>query len=96
MTSEQTPPFSHGRSVMAIGAFAGIFLGVTGCGYSAANEVTYQPKTVTILGQLSAEDQPKFEAAMVPFEEETGIDVIYESSDNFNSLLRKGPSRLQT
>ncbi|MEL7359524.1 MAG: ABC transporter substrate-binding protein [Cyanobacteria bacterium J06560_6] len=88
MTSGQIPPFSHGRSVMAAGAFVGILLGVTGCGYSAANEVTYQSKTVTILGQLSAEDQPKFEAAMVPFEEETGIDVIYESSDNFNSLLR--------
>ncbi|MEO0886637.1 MAG: ABC transporter substrate-binding protein [Cyanobacteria bacterium J06634_6] len=88
MTSGQTPPFSHGRSMMAAGVFVGILLGVTGCGYSAANEVTYQPKTVTILGQLSAEDQPKFEAAMVPFEEETGIDVIYESSDNFNSLLR--------
>jgi alpha-glucoside transport system substrate-binding protein len=45
-------------------------------------------KTVTILGQFSSEDQAKFEQTFIPFEQKTGIDVIYESADNFNTLLR--------
>ena len=46
------------------------------------------PGSVTILGQFSEEDQKKFEQSLMPFEEETGIEVVYQSTDNFNSLLR--------
>ncbi len=45
-------------------------------------------QSVTILGQFTGQEQINFEAALRPFEEETGIDVIYESSDSFASLLR--------
>lgn len=46
-----------------------------------------ETKTVTILGQFSGEQQAHFEASIAPFEDATGIDVIYESTDKFNTLL---------
>ena len=45
-------------------------------------------KTITILGQFAEEDAAKFEASLVPFEERNNIDIVYESADNFVSLLR--------
>ena len=47
-----------------------------------------EPKSVTILGQFTGQEQANFETALRPFEEETGIDVIYEGTDSFTSLLR--------
>ncbi|MEM6596946.1 MAG: ABC transporter substrate-binding protein [Cyanobacteria bacterium P01_C01_bin.69] len=46
------------------------------------------PGVVTILGQFSEEDGRKFEQSLIPFEKRTGIDVIYQTTDDFNSLLR--------
>ncbi|MEM9264629.1 MAG: ABC transporter substrate-binding protein [Cyanobacteria bacterium P01_F01_bin.13] len=44
-------------------------------------------QTVTILGVVVGEQQEKLEAALKPFEAETGIDVIYEGTDSFATLL---------
>jgi alpha-glucoside transport system substrate-binding protein len=44
-------------------------------------------KTVTVLGVIIGEQQEKFEKAIAPFEEETGIDVVYEGTDAFATLL---------
>ncbi|MEM8505514.1 MAG: ABC transporter substrate-binding protein [Cyanobacteria bacterium P01_D01_bin.1] len=44
-------------------------------------------ETVTILGVVVGDQQAKLEAALAPFEEETGIDVIYEGTDAFTTLL---------
>ncbi|MEM9906319.1 MAG: carbohydrate ABC transporter substrate-binding protein, partial [Cyanobacteria bacterium P01_D01_bin.44] len=44
-------------------------------------------QSVTILGVIVGEQQAKLEAALAPFEEETGIDVIYEGTDAFATLL---------
>ncbi|MEO1592638.1 MAG: ABC transporter substrate-binding protein [Cyanobacteria bacterium J06632_22] len=46
-----------------------------------------QDRTVTILGVIVGEQQAKLEQALAPFEEETGIDVIYEGTDAFATLL---------
>ncbi|MEL6471367.1 MAG: ABC transporter substrate-binding protein [Cyanobacteria bacterium J06623_4] len=43
--------------------------------------------TVTILGVVVGDQQAKLEAALAPFEEETGINVIYEGTDAFTTLL---------
>ena len=63
-------------------------LGLAGCsqlvGQSAS---TAELKRVTVLGQFASEDTAKFERSLLPFEEEMGIDVVYESADNFTSLL---------
>ncbi|MEL6938102.1 MAG: ABC transporter substrate-binding protein [Cyanobacteria bacterium J06598_1] len=42
---------------------------------------------VSILGVIVGDQQAKLEAALAPFEEETGIDVIYEGTDAFSTLL---------
>ncbi len=43
--------------------------------------------TVTVLGVVVGEQQEKLEAAFAPFEDETGIDVVYEGTDAFATLL---------
>ena len=43
--------------------------------------------TVSVLGNISGDQQAQLEAALLPFEEETGIDVIYEGTDAFTTLL---------
>ncbi|MEM6450677.1 MAG: ABC transporter substrate-binding protein [Cyanobacteria bacterium P01_D01_bin.105] len=43
--------------------------------------------TVTILGVIVGDQQEKLEQALAPFEEETGIDVVYEGTDAFATLL---------
>ncbi|MBE9063865.1 ABC transporter substrate-binding protein [cf. Phormidesmis sp. LEGE 11477] len=43
--------------------------------------------TVTVLGVVVGEQQEKLEQALAPFEEETGIDVVYEGTDAFATLL---------
>ncbi len=45
-----------------------------------------QPQ-VTILGVLIGEQQEKIEAALAPFTEETGIEVVYEGTDSFATTL---------
>jgi alpha-glucoside transport system substrate-binding protein len=46
-----------------------------------------EQKVVTIFGAFVDEDAKRFEASMVPFEEETGIDVQYEGSGDFETLI---------
>ena len=43
--------------------------------------------TVTVLGVVVGEQQDKLEQALAPFEAETGIDVVYEGTDAFATLL---------
>ena len=43
--------------------------------------------TVSILGVVIGEQQEKLEQALAPFEAETGIDVVYEGTDSFATLL---------
>ena len=43
--------------------------------------------TVTVLGVVVGEQREKLEAAFLPFEEATGIDVVYEGTDAFATLL---------
>ncbi|WP_017324306.1 ABC transporter substrate-binding protein [Synechococcus sp. PCC 7336] len=57
-----------------------------GGGETSADRRTDQP-TVTILGVVIGEQQDKLEAALAPFEAETGIDVVYEGTDAFATLL---------
>ncbi|MEO0808739.1 MAG: ABC transporter substrate-binding protein [Cyanobacteria bacterium J06643_4] len=58
---------------------------LSGCGGSADPET--EANTVTILGVVVGEQQEKLEAALAPFEEETGIEVVYEGTDAFATLL---------
>jgi alpha-glucoside transport system substrate-binding protein len=44
-------------------------------------------KTVNILGAFVDEDARRFEASMKPFEDATGIDVVYEGSGDFETLI---------
>ncbi len=43
--------------------------------------------TVTILGTMVDEEAVKMEAAVAPFEEQTGIDVVYEGSKEFETQI---------
>lgn len=69
-------------------------LGLSICILFTACESTTEPKqsanntkTVTVLGVVVGEQQDKLEAALAPFEEKTGIKVIYEGTDAFATLL---------
>lgn len=44
-------------------------------------------RTVNIFGAFVDTDAERFTASMVPFEEETGIDIAYEGSGDFESLI---------
>ena len=72
-------------SGIAIVLFASAVIGLSACSQS---EPTAGEKSVTILGQFSPEETARFEESLRPFEARTGIDVVYESADNFTSLLR--------
>ncbi|NDJ52185.1 MAG: carbohydrate ABC transporter substrate-binding protein [Chloroflexi bacterium] len=43
--------------------------------------------TVTVFGAFVDVDAERFEATVLPFEEETGIDIVYEGSGDFESLI---------
>ncbi|HEY9887775.1 MAG TPA: ABC transporter substrate-binding protein [Candidatus Obscuribacterales bacterium] len=45
------------------------------------------PETVTILGTLTGNGEEKLMAAIAPFTEATGIEVIYEGTDAFTTLI---------
>jgi alpha-glucoside transport system substrate-binding protein len=47
----------------------------------------YQGTTVTMLGPFVDEDQVKFEEAIKPFEDLTGIDIAYEGTKEFESII---------
>ncbi|MEL6815002.1 MAG: ABC transporter substrate-binding protein [Cyanobacteria bacterium J06598_3] len=50
-------------------------------------------KTVTVLGAIAGDEQAQLEAALAPFEAETGITVLYEGTDAFTTLL---PVRIES
>ncbi|MCM1984919.1 ABC transporter substrate-binding protein [Lyngbya confervoides] len=56
---------------------------LSGCGGGSSES----GNTVTILGVVVGEQQQKLEQALAPFEEKTGIDVVYEGTDAFATLL---------
>lgn len=63
-------------------------LAIAGCGGSdTAGDGDSGGGTVTVLGVVVGEQQAKLEAALAPFEAETGIDVVYEGTDAFATLL---------
>lgn len=62
-------------------------LALAACGGGDESADVAGEKTVTVLGVVVGEQQEKLEAALEPFEEETGIDVIYEGTDSFATLL---------
>ena len=62
-------------------------LALSACGGGDDGASESADKTVTILGVIVGEQQEKLEEALKPFEEETGIDVIYEGTDSFATLL---------
>ncbi len=49
-------------------------------------EKPYEGETVTIFGAAQEEQVKKFEESMVPFEERTGIEVVYEGSADFETI----------
>ncbi|MEO1131482.1 MAG: ABC transporter substrate-binding protein [Cyanobacteria bacterium J06639_1] len=48
---------------------------------------TSRPPTVTILGSITGDGQTTIEQVMQPFTDATGIEVIYEGTANFATLL---------
>jgi alpha-glucoside transport system substrate-binding protein len=61
-------------------------LSLTACGDSSESGGAGE-RTVTILGVVVGEQQDRLEEALVPFEEKTGINVEYEGTDAFGTLL---------
>ncbi|MGK7908005.1 MAG: ABC transporter substrate-binding protein [Synechococcus sp.] len=68
-----------------------VLLFLAACGGEGEQSTSSNPspeqRTVTVLGVVIGEQQEKLEAALAPFETETGIDVIYEGTDAFATLL---------
>ena len=58
-----------------------------GDGGDTSSQSSSEQPTVTILGVVVGEQQEKLEAALAPFEEATGIDVVYEGTDAFATVL---------
>jgi len=52
-----------------------------------ADEMTVEGQTVNVFGAFVDTDAQRFEESMVPFEEETGIEIEYEGSGDFESLI---------
>ncbi len=71
-------------SYQLVGTVLGSLFLLTSCN-GASNQSA--ENTVTVLGVIVGEQQEKLEQALAPFEEETGIDVIYEGTDAFATLL---------
>ncbi|MDJ0707201.1 MAG: ABC transporter substrate-binding protein [Leptolyngbyaceae cyanobacterium MO_188.B28] len=63
-----------------------VHLGACDSSQEAATEESTN-RTVTIMGVIVGEEQEKLEKALAPFEEATGIDVIYEGTDAFATVL---------
>src|SRR4030042_4300332 len=52
-----------------------------------AGDVAAQQKVVKILGPFGTEEEVRFNDAIKGFEDETGIDVQYESTREFETLI---------
>ncbi|MEM9004980.1 MAG: ABC transporter substrate-binding protein [Cyanobacteria bacterium P01_F01_bin.86] len=66
---------------------AGLTCAIAACDGPNAGNGESDANTVTVLGVVVGEQQAKLEEALAPFEEETGIDVVYEGTDAFATLL---------
>ena len=79
--------FGRRFGLLAIALFSAVALG--GCRSLAVEQTSPQERpVVTVLGQLQGAQQEAFEAAVRPFEERENIDVVYEGTDQFVTLLR--------
>ena len=84
--------FVHTRSAPKVLLGLCLFLALGSCSQSeeadtSGEEASTGSSTVTVLGVIVGDQQAKLEAALAPFEEETGIDVLYEGTDAFTTLL---------
>ena len=71
-------------------AIAGLTWAIAACNGQSGNNAENGAGgtgTVTVLGVVAGEQQEKLEEALAPFEAETGIDVVYEGTDAFATLL---------
>ena len=72
----------------ALVALLGIGCLTVGCNLQNIEaDGTDSPQTVTILGTLTGNGEDKLMKAIVPFTEATGIEVIYEGTDAFTTLI---------
>ncbi|MEL7353367.1 MAG: ABC transporter substrate-binding protein [Cyanobacteria bacterium P01_A01_bin.116] len=69
---------------LGLGAVVTSSIVIVGCNPQSSEPAE---NTVTILGVIVGEQQENLEKALAPFEEETGIDVLYEGTDAFATLL---------
>ncbi len=60
---------------------------VIGAELANAYNGDYKGTTVTMLGPFVEQDQEKFEAAIKPFEDATGIDIAYEGTKEFETII---------
>lgn len=76
------------KRIFSIGFGLTLSTVVVACGSNTGEGETAEgAKTVTVLGVVGGEQQDKLEAAFAPFEERTGIEVVYEGTDAFATLL---------
>ena len=76
------------KRIFSIGLGLTLSTVVVACGGDTGEENSAEgSKTVTVLGVVAGEQQDKLEAAFAPFEERTGIEVVYEGTDAFATLL---------
>jgi alpha-glucoside transport system substrate-binding protein len=79
-------------SILSLLVIAGLLLTACG-GQPASTEAPAEPeepaekKVVTVFGAFVDEDARRFQASMDPFEERTGIQVEYEGSGDFETLI---------
>jgi alpha-glucoside transport system substrate-binding protein len=79
------------RTAMVLFVVLGLL--VAACGGGAEEEADSgdaggdEENTVTIFGAFVDDEAARFEEAMRPFEEETGIDVVYEGNSDFETLI---------
>ena len=78
---------NRNRRYFRLLAMAGLTCAIAACDGQNANNADDGAGTVTVLGVIVGEQQAKLEQALAPFEEETGIDVVYEGTDQFATLL---------
>ena len=59
---------------------------IAGCSPGSMGQGS-DPSTLTILGTLTGNGEDKLMAAIAPFTEATGIEVVYEGTDAFTTLI---------
>ncbi|MGL5080128.1 MAG: ABC transporter substrate-binding protein [Microcoleaceae cyanobacterium] len=86
-------PFQIRSPILYLGLLTGLML-LGACSHerdkpkeSQGTQTPSEGNTVTILGAITGEQQQKLEAALTPFVESTGIEVIYQGTEAFTTLL---------